>query len=159
MKIAIGSDHAGFEMKTYLTEMLKQDGYDIVDCGTYSKEPADYPDFAEKTCNQVQTGSAQLAVLICATGIGISIAANKMHGIRAALCHSEFDARMSRQHNDANVLAIGGGVVGKLLALAIARTFLGEPFTGEDRHQRRVDKIMQLESSALERGGLDKPAC
>lgn len=159
MKIAIGSDHAGFEMKTYLAEQLAREGYDMADCGTYSGESVDYPDFAERACRMVQEGEARFAVLICGTGIGISIAANKMRGIRAALCHSGFDAQMARQHNNANVLAIGGGVTGKLLARAIAVTFLGESFSDAPRHQRRIDKIANLESASIKSGGLDEPVC
>ena len=145
MKVAIGSDHAGFELKSWLVPELSSCGYEITDCGTDSCDSVDYPDFAEKVCSLLNGGEAELGILVCSTGIGISIAANKIGGIRAALCHTEFSARMARCHNDANVLAIGGFVVGKNLALAIATAFLAEPFSKGERHIRRIGKMMGLE--------------
>ena len=145
MKVAIGSDHAGFDMKTYLVEELTTQGFDINDCGTDGTESVDYPDFAGKVCELVVSKKVELGIVICSTGIGISIAANKINGIRAALCHTEFSARMARQHNNANVLALGGTVVGKNLALAIAEVFLAEPFSQGERHIRRIKKIMSFE--------------
>ncbi|MBN1295108.1 MAG: ribose 5-phosphate isomerase B [Candidatus Latescibacteria bacterium] len=145
MKVAIGSDHAGFDMKTYLVTELTNRGFDIDDCGTYGPDSVDYPDYAGKVCQLVVSKKVELGIVICSTGIGISIAANKINGIRAALCHTEFSARMARQHNNANVLALGGTVVGKNLALAIAEVFLAEPFSKGERHIRRINKIMSLE--------------
>ena len=145
MKIAIGADHAGYDMKCFLIAELGKSGYDIVDCGTNSAESVDYPDFAGAVCRLVVSKEVQLGIVICSTGIGISIAANKIHGIRAALCHTEFSARMARQHNDANVLALGGTVLGKNLALSIAEVFLAEPFSQGERHVRRVKKMMSFE--------------
>jgi ribose 5-phosphate isomerase B len=145
MKIAMGSDHAGFELKAYLHGELGKKGFEIVDCGTFSTESVDYPDYAEKVCALVRSGEAELGILVCATGVGISIAANKRKGIRAALCANEFTAAMSRGHNDANVLALGGMVTGKLHALSIAETFLREPFSLGERHIRRIEKMMALE--------------
>ena len=145
MKVAIGSDHAGFKLKQYLVKELTDLGYEMTDCGTDSEESADYPDFAGKVCRLVQKGEAQFGIVICSTGIGISIAANKLHGIRAALCHTEFSAFMARQHNDSNVLALGGAVFGNRLALAIAMNFLGEKFSCDERHVRRIGKIAELE--------------
>ena len=145
MKIAIGSDHAGFEMKSHLVKELQSRGYDITDCGTNSSDSVDYPDYAGKVCELVTSKEVRFGIIICSTGIGISIAANKIDGIRAALCHTEFSARMARQHNDANVLALGGTVIGKNLALSIAETFLAETFSQGERHIRRINKIMSFE--------------
>jgi ribose 5-phosphate isomerase B len=146
MNIAIGSDHAGLELKTFLRDELQKRGYCLTDCGTYTPESVDYPDFAEKVCSLVRSGKVRYGILVCATGIGISIAANKQKGIRAALCTTEFTAYMSRQHNDANVLALGGMVTGKLLALSITETFLREEFSLGERHIRRIDKMMNFEN-------------
>ncbi len=146
MKIAIGSDHAGFRMKEHLKNNLGALGYEIEDCGCYDETSVDYPDYAKPVCEFVVNGEAEKGIVICGTGIGISIAANKVKGIRAALCHTEFSAKMTRQHNDANVLALGGSVLGEGLALSIAKVFLGEGFSEESRHQRRIDKISGIES-------------
>ena len=145
MKVAIGSDHAGFEMKSCLVLELGNKGIEIIDCGTNSSASVDYPDYAGKVCGLVTSKKVEFGIVICSTGIGISIAANKIHGIRAALCHTEFSARMARQHNNANVLALGGCVLGKNLALAIAEVFLSEPFSHGERHIRRIDKMMSFE--------------
>jgi ribose 5-phosphate isomerase B len=144
MKIALGSDHAGLELKIYLQEELRKRGYEIADCGTFTPDSTDYPDYAEKVCALVNSGEAKAGILVCATGVGISIAANKVRGIRAALCTCEFTARMARRHNDANVLALGGMVTGKLLALSIVETFLTEEFSRGERHVRRIQKMMSL---------------
>lgn len=146
MKVAIGSDHVGFEMKKFLAEEIGKLGHEIFDCGAESMEPVDYPDYAGKVCGMVVSNKVDFGVLVCGTGVGISIAANKIKGIRAALCHTEFSARMARQHNDANVLALGGTVIGKNLALAIAGTFLRESFSQGERHIRRIRKMMSFES-------------
>jgi ribose 5-phosphate isomerase B len=145
MKIAMGSDHAGFELKAYLFDELLRLGHEIIDCGTYTSESVDFPDYAEKVCALVQSDDVALGILVCGTGVGISIAANKQKGIRAALCTNEFTAYMARQHNDANVLALGGMVTGKLLALKIAETFISEPFSRGERHIRRIAKMMAFE--------------
>jgi len=142
----MGSDHAGFELKSFLRDELGKRGHEIIDCGTYSSESVDYPDYAEKVCVLVRSGEVELGILICATGVGISMAANKQRGIRAALCTNEFTAYMARQHNHANVLALGGMVTGKLLALSIAETFLREPFSLGERHIRRIEKMMAFEN-------------
>lgn len=145
MKVALGSDHAGLKLKTYLKEELQKQGHELIDCGTDSPNSVDYSDYAVKVCALVRAKEAEYGILVCGTGIGISIAANKQKGIRAALCVNEFMARMARQHNDANVLALGGMVIGKPLGLAIAETFLEEPFSGRERHIRRIAKMMALE--------------
>ena len=146
MKLAFGSDHAGVGMKNFLVQELREQGHDIIDCGTNSTDSVDYPDYAGKVCELVVSKEVELGILVCSTGVGISIAANKVNGIRAALCHTEFSARMSRQHNNANVLALGGTVIGNNLALSIAETFLGESFSQRERHIRRIKKIMGFES-------------
>jgi len=125
--IAIGSDHAGFELKEHLKSFLAEQGHSVEDCGTYNEESVDYPDFAKKVAAAVAGGRFQVGFLMCGTGLGMSIAANKVPGIRAALCHDGFTARMGREHNDANVLAIGGRITGKGLAEEIATIFLTTP--------------------------------
>lgn len=142
--IAIGSDHGGFELKKAIIEHLESKGVEIKDMGCYNMDSVDYPDIAKVTCDEVVNGTCERAILICGTGIGISIAANKINGIRAALCHSTFDAKMSRMHNDANVMCLGGRTTGLNIALEIVDSYLGSEFEG-DRHMRRVNKIMALE--------------
>ena len=145
MKVAIGSDHAGFTLKQYLFDELIKLGYDMVDCGTDGMDSVDYPDFAGAVCRKITAGKTDRGIVICSTGIGVSIAANKIPGIRAALCHTEFSARMARSHNDSNVLALGGAVIGDKLALSIAGTFLNDKFSQGERHIRRIRKIASLE--------------
>lgn len=140
MKIAIGSDHGGFEMKELVVGYLRDSGHEVVDCGSKSLESVDYPDFAEKVCAEVRSGNCQAGILACGTGIGMSIAANRYRDIRAALCHESYTARMSREHNDANVLCMGARVLGLEIALDIVRTWINTDFAG-GRHQRRVDKM------------------
>ncbi|MFC1538145.1 ribose 5-phosphate isomerase B [Candidatus Latescibacterota bacterium] len=147
MKVAIGSDHAGYDLKQFLHKGLSDLEYDIIDCGTDNEESVDYPDFARTVCDRVLSNEADFGIVICGTGIGVSISANKINGIRAALCHTEFSARMARLHNDANVLALGGRVLGKDLALAIAVAYLSEKFSGGERHKNRIKKMMGLENS------------
>jgi RpiB/LacA/LacB family sugar-phosphate isomerase len=149
MKIAIGSDHAGFQLKQEIIRVLKEDKYDVVDCGAFSTESVDYPDIAEELAQRVLYENIP-GILICGTGIGISIAANKFPGIRAALCNDSFSARLAREHNDANILTIGARITGPGLAIEIVKTFLAAKFAGE-RHQRRVDKISLIEKKCLER--------
>ncbi|OUM95249.1 MAG: ribose 5-phosphate isomerase B [Firmicutes bacterium ZCTH02-B6] len=144
MRIAIGSDHAGFELKKELAAHLEAAGYSVVDMGTESRESCDYPDYAQRVAEAVAAGQYDRGILVCGTGIGMSIAANKVPGVRAALCAEPFSARMAREHNDANVLCLGARVVGPGLALEIADAFLAAQFAG-GRHARRVDKIRELE--------------
>lgn len=138
--ILIGSDHAGFSLKNFLKEVMEQDGLQVVDVGCAADISCDYPDYARLLCERIQSGEAPRGVLICGTGLGMSMAANRFRGIRAALCTSEYQARMSRAHNDANVLIIGGRVTGVEMALSILRTWLETSFEG-GRHQRRIDRI------------------
>lgn len=144
MKIALGSDHGGLTLKQEIISHLEKKGYELKDYGTYSSESCDYPDFALKAAEAVANKECDLGILVCGTGIGISIAANKVPGIRAALCSDTFSAHATREHNNANILALGERVVGKGLALDIVDTFLNAEFEG-GRHQNRVDKITNIE--------------
>lgn len=144
MKIALGSDHAGLPLKEQIINHLKEKGIQLEDFGTYSEESCDYPDYAMKVAENVAAKEYDFGILICGTGIGISIAANKVPGIRAALCSDTFSAHACRQHNNANILAIGQRVVGLGLALDIVDTFLNAKFE-EGRHQKRIDKITEIE--------------
>lgn len=142
--IVIGSDHGGFELKGHIKKYLADKGIEYKDVGCFSEESVDYPDIASALCAEITGGDAERGILICGTGIGISIAANKTDGIRAAVCTDEYCARMCRRHNNANVLCLGGRVVGRELALSIVETYLTEEFEG-GRHQNRIDKIHAIE--------------
>jgi len=144
LKIAIGSDHGGFRLKEEVKKMLEEQGYDFRDFGTFSEASVDYPDVALEVARAVQAGSFDRGILICGTGIGIGIAANKLAGIRAALCHDTFSARASREHNNANILTMGERVIGPGLAKDIVNVWLETEFAG-GRHARRVDKILEIE--------------
>ena len=144
-KIVMASDHAGFDLKNTLVEQLKNDGYDVEDAGTYSKDSCDYPVFAEKACRYMLDGKAELCILVCGTGIGMSMAANKVKGIRAACCSDTYSAKYPRLHNDANVLCMGARVVGEGLAYEIAKVFLETEFEG-GKHLRRINMISDLEN-------------
>ena len=140
MKVAIGSDHGGYDLKKLIVSKLQHDGYEISDFGTFSEESVDYPDFSNKVCECVRTGECERGILICGTGIGMSIAANRFREIRAALCHDAFTARMSREHNNANVLCLGARVTGSEVALDIVNVWMQTEFAG-GRHQRRLDLL------------------
>ncbi|MBE7026869.1 MAG: ribose 5-phosphate isomerase B [Ruminococcaceae bacterium] len=142
--IAIGSDHGGFELKAKIIEFLKEKNVEVKDYGCYNTDSIDYPDVAKDVCQAVVKNECERGILVCGTGIGISIAANKVRGIRAALCHSSFDAKMCRMHNDANVLCLGGRTTGPEIALEIVNSYLSASFEG-GRHAKRVEKIMSLE--------------
>lgn len=144
MKIAIGCDHGGFQLKGEIIKHLKDKGIEVKDYGTYTEESCDYPDIAIQVAEDVAANKNDFGILICGTGIGISISANKVPGIRAALCSDTFSAHATRQHNNANILAMGQRVVGAGLALDIVDTFLDSKFEGE-RHQKRIDKITDIE--------------
>ena len=146
MKIAIGSDHAGFGLKEDVLILLKRTAAEVIDCGTNTTASVDYPDFGEKVSRMVSAGDADRGILICGTGIGMSMVANKFPNVRAALCNDLFSAKMSRLHNDANVLVLGGRIIGKDLAAEIVRTWLDTAFEGE-RHMRRLQKIKKIEDS------------
>lgn len=139
--IAIGSDHGGFELKEKLMEHLSERGLEYKDFGTYSSASCDYPVYAKAVANAVASGECDRGIIICGTGIGVSMTANKVRGIRAALCGDCFSAEATRQHNDANILCMGARVVGEGLALKIADTFLDTPFSNDERHIRRISMI------------------
>lgn len=139
--IAIGCDHGGFELKQEIIKYLEEQNLAYKDYGCYDTASVDYPEYAKKVANAVTSGEAEKGILICGTGIGISIAANKVKGIRAALCHDCFSAQATREHNDANVLAMGGRIVGPGLAVKIVDIFLNTPFSEDERHIRRISQI------------------
>ena len=145
MKIAIGCDHGALALKNTVVEHLTKKGYEVKDFGTYTADSCDYPDFAAAAAKAVAAGECDKGIVLCTTGIGVSISANKVDGIRCALLSDVWSAKMTRLHNDTNVMAIGAGVVGQMLALEIIDTWLGTEFSGEARHQRRIDKVMALE--------------
>ena len=146
MKIAMGSDHGGIHLKNHIKAYLEGKGYEVIDHGTYTEDSCDYPDFAKKVCEDITSGAsgAEKGILVCGTGIGISMAANKCKGIRAALVADVFSAKMAAEHNNANVICMGERTTGVGLAEMMVDTFLGTPFAG-GRHQRRIDKIMAIE--------------
>lgn len=146
MRIAIGSDHAGFLLKEIISTYLRELKHDVVDVGTHSTEPVDYPDFAEAVGNALRQGQADRGVLICGSGVGASVAANKITGIRAGLCHDTYSAHQGVEHDDMNVLVVGARVIGVELARELVRAFLGAEFTREERHRRRLEKIRLLEA-------------
>ncbi|MCD8036019.1 MAG: ribose 5-phosphate isomerase B [Clostridiales bacterium] len=139
--IAIGCDHGGYELKQDIMKFLEKSGYEYKDFGTYSAESCDYPDYAKQVAYAVADGECEKGILICGTGIGVSIAANKVKGIRAALVHDCFSAKATREHNDANVLTMGARVIGPGLAEEIVKIFLETPFSNDERHIRRISKI------------------
>lgn len=144
MKIALASDHGGYELKEHLKPVLERLGHTYEDFGCYSRESCDYPDFCAPAARAVAEGRCERGIVICTTGIGVSIAANKIRGIRCAHCADSLEAEMTRRHNDANMLAIGAGFTGKSMAERMVEVFLATEFEG-GRHQRRVDKVMALE--------------
>jgi len=146
MKVAIGCDHGGINLKPVLVDYLKKKGYEFEDCGCFDSKSVDYNDYAEKVCELVASGKADRGILICGTGIGMSIVANKIKGIRCAHCHDTFSAKATRLHNDANVIAFGERVIGAGLMVDIVDAFLTTEFSNEERHVRRVEKIKALEN-------------
>jgi ribose 5-phosphate isomerase B len=145
MKIVVGSDHAGFALKQELAQALSGDGHDLLDVGAFSTEPSDYPDFAVAVGRAVLDGRAERGVLVCGSGVGASVAANKLKGIRAAVCHDTYSAHQGVEHDDMNVLVLGSRVVGSELAKELARAFVSARFSGEPRHVRRLEKVKALE--------------
>jgi len=145
MNIAIGGDHATVILKKTIVEMLKQEGYDVTDFGTFTSESVDYPDYGQQVAEAVAAGEFEKGIVICGTGIGISISANKVKGIRCALCSDVFSAKATRLHNDSNILALGERNTGVGVALEIVKAWLETPFSGDARHQRRIDKITAIE--------------
>jgi ribose 5-phosphate isomerase B len=145
MHIAIGADHAGFALKQKLGDYLHELGHAVIDLGTMNQDPVDYPDYAEAVGKAVLQGQAERGVLICGSGVGASVAANKLPGIRAAVCHDTYSARQGVEHDDMNILVFGARIIGEELARELVRVFLAARFTAEERHLRRVEKIKALE--------------
>lgn len=145
MKIAVGCDHGALDLKNAVVAFLTAKGYEVQDFGTYTKDSCDYPDFAAAAAKAVAAGECDKGIVLCTTGIGVSIAANKVPGIRCALLSDLMSARLTREHNDTNMMAIGAGVVGQMLALEIVDTWVSTEFSHNERHQRRIDKVMALE--------------
>ena len=145
MKVSIGCDHGALALKNKVVPFLQAKGYEVVDFGTHTLDSCDYPDFAAPAAKAVASGECEKGIVLCTTGIGVSIAANKVAGVRCALLSDLMTARMTREHNDTNMMAIGAGVVGEMLALQIVDTWLTTPFSHNERHQRRIDKVMALE--------------
>jgi ribose 5-phosphate isomerase B len=157
MKIALGSDHAGFALKNGLGELLAAAGHLVEDVGARDDRPSDYPDFARRVAEAVISGACERGILVCGSGVGASVAANKVTGIRAALCHDTFSARQGVEDDDMNVLCLGARVIGPSLAGEVVRAFLAARFSGAERHVRRVGKIRAIEEDAR-RGLFDRPA-
>lgn len=145
MKISIACDHGALDLKNVMVAHLEKNGHQVVDFGTHTLDSCDYPDYASQAAYAVANGECERGIVLCTTGIGMSIAANKVKGIRCALLSDVMSARMTREHNDTNMMALGAGVVGQMLALEIADTWLNTPFSQGPRHQRRIDKLMALE--------------
>ena len=146
MRIAIGADHAGYPLNESVIEELRNAGHELIDFGTHDGSvPDDYPDYAKKVGESIQSGSTEIGILICGSGVGAAVAANKLRGIRAALCGDTYSGHQSREHDDCNVLCVGARVTGVELALEIVRAFVNARFTGEERHKRRLAKVAELE--------------
>ncbi len=149
MKLVVGSDHAGFQLKNGMASLLKSLGHNVLDVGAYDEKPSDYPDFAEAVGRAVLDGRAERGVLICGSGVGASVAANKLVGIRAGMCHDTYSAHQGVEHDNMNVLVLGSRVVGVKLAEDLVKAFLGAQFSGEERHMRRLAKVKALEDKML----------
>jgi RpiB/LacA/LacB family sugar-phosphate isomerase len=145
MRLVLGSDHAGFELKQGIAAALRGLGHEVIDVGTDSLAPVDYPDYAEAVGRAVVEGRGERGILICGSGVGASVAANKIRGVRAAVCHDTYSAHQGVEHDDMNVLVLGGRIIGPALAGDLVRAFLGASFSGEERHLRRLQKVKALE--------------
>ena len=145
MKISIGCDHGAIDLKNKVVSHLEAKGYEVKDFGTYTKDSCDYPEFAAAAAKAVASGECEKGIVLCTTGIGVSISANNVDGIRCALLSDVWSAKMTRLHNDTNMMALGAGIVGENLAMEIVDTWLTTEFSGDARHQRRIDKVMALE--------------
>ena len=146
MKIAMGNDHSAVEMKTVIREYVEAKGYEVIDFGTNTSESCDYPEYGEKVGRAVASGEADYGIAICGTGVGISIAANKVKGIRACVCSEPCTARLSKMHNDSNVLAFGSRIIGPEMAIMITDAWLDAKYEGSDRHERRIAMLMEIEN-------------
>lgn len=149
MRIALGCDHGGFPLKQRIVAVIQTAGHDIVDCGTDSNCSVDYPDFALKVGLVIRSGQAERGILLCGSGVGISVAANKIPGIRAGVCHDIYSAHQGVEHDDMNVLCLGARIIGDEVAVELVRAFLGAQFTREERHLRRLNKVLAIEADAL----------
>lgn len=148
MRVVIGADHAGFELKQLIGDLLHDRGHEVVDVGTHNADPVDYPDYAAAVGRAIVEGHASRGVLVCGSGVGASVSANKISGVRAGLCHDTYSAHQSVEHDDVNVLVLGARIIGIALARELVETFLAANFTAEERHQRRLEKIKALEKSS-----------
>jgi RpiB/LacA/LacB family sugar-phosphate isomerase len=146
MLVAVGADHAGYPLKIEVVRFLKEQGHEVLDLGTHSTDPVDFPDYAKAVAEAVQKGRVERGILVCGSGVGACVAANKLRGIRAALCHDTYTAHQGVEHDDINVLCLGGRVIGPALAFDILKTWLAARFVGAERHRRRVAKIVELEN-------------
>jgi len=146
MKVVIGSDHAGFQLKNAMGDLLRSMGNDVLDVGAFNENPSDYPDFAEAVGRAVLDGKAERGVLVCGSGVGASVAANKLPGIRAGMCHDTYSAHQGVEHDNINVLVLGSRVIGVALAQDLVRAFMGAKFSNEERHVRRLGKVKALET-------------
>jgi len=146
MKVAIAGDHAGFALKRFLIERLGQEGVTLLDLGAFDEKPSDYPDFARLLGTALAEGRADRGILVCGSGVGASVAANKIKGVRAGLCHDTYSAHQGVEHDDINILCLGSRVLGTALALDIVHAFMGAAFSYEDRHVRRLNKILDIEN-------------
>lgn len=151
MKVAVACDHAGFPLKDTILETIRKAGHETIDLGTDSTASVDYPDFAEKAGRAVQRGEADRAIVICGSGVGAAVAANKMLGVRAGLCHDTYSAHQCVEHDDVNVLALGGRIIGPEVAIEVVRAFLAAKFSGDERHVRRLNKVLAIERSEAAR--------
>ena len=149
MKIALAADHAGYSLKVKVLADLQAAGHEVTDLGTFSTAPCDYPDFAELGCEAVRSGTAERAVLVCGSGVGVTVAANKFPGIRAGLCHDHYSAHQGVEHDDMNVLCLGARIIGEEPAREIVTAFLAARYTGEERHARRLSKVLAIERRFL----------
>lgn len=155
MKVVIGSDHAGFQLKNAMGDVARALGHAVLDVGAYNENPSDYPDFAEAVCRAILDGKAERGVLICGSGIGASVAANKLVGIRAGICHDTYSGHQGVEHDDMNVLVMGARIIGEKLAEDVLRAFLAAKFTNEERHVRRLAKVRALEEKMLKLVNVD----
>ena len=146
MQIAVGCDHAGFPLKATIADELRRLGHEVIDKGTFDESPVDYPDFAEAVGNSIVSGEADRGVVLCGSGVGASVAANKLPGIRAAVCHDTYSAHQGVEHDDMNVLTLGARIIGSEVAIELVRAFAGAVFSGDPRHQRRLDKLNAIEA-------------
>ena len=149
LRVAVGGDHAGFPLKKLVVELVGNQVTKVIDCGTHDERSSDYPDFAAEVGRQIVSGAADRGILVCGSGVGVSVAANKIAGIRAAICHDTYSAHQGVEHDDMNLLCIGARVIGPELAFEIVRSFLAASYQPQERHARRLEKVLQMEREGL----------